>query len=454
MNSVQNPWIQQMKYRFIGVFVLIVTAAVTCSAPAELYMVQVGDGSTALGNNSAAVSVLKWNDDATTLLSTIPLPVADSGAQRALTLTGNGTSEGALTLSTDGQYLTMAGYGLVPGTTGSAATPSGSTTASANRVVGRITLSNSAVDTSTVFTEVAFSGGSFRSAITTNGTDIWATGAGTNGGVRYTTLGTVSTPATPSVQLTTAITNMRVANIVNNQLYTSAMSGTFRGVSTVGAAGPPIPTTSGQTLTLLNGFDPSNTSNESAYDFWFKDANTLYVADDRVLAQGGGMQKWELTAGTWTLAYTLDVGAGTRGLAGTIVSGNAVLYATTADTASRLVKITDTGAASVSSTLLTASTNYQFRGVEFINSAPAGTAGDYNNNGTVDAADYVLWRNGGPLANDPNPGNPTAQYNQWVANFNKPNPGTGSSLGAVPEPTSIALVLLGYLGFISGRRRK
>src|SRR4051794_3444149 len=30
----------------------------------------------------------------------------------------------------------------------------------------------------------------------------------------------------------------------------------------------------------------------------------------------------------------------------------------------------------------------------------AGVQGDFNNNGTVDAADYVLWRNGGPLANE------------------------------------------------------
>ena len=30
----------------------------------------------------------------------------------------------------------------------------------------------------------------------------------------------------------------------------------------------------------------------------------------------------------------------------------------------------------------------------------AGVAGDYNGNGTVDAADYVVWKNGGPLQNE------------------------------------------------------
>src|SRR3954468_9066969 len=32
--------------------------------------------------------------------------------------------------------------------------------------------------------------------------------------------------------------------------------------------------------------------------------------------------------------------------------------------------------------------------------APVSVQGDYNNNGVVDAADYVLWRNGGPLQNE------------------------------------------------------
>ena len=45
----------------------------------------------------------------------------------------------------------------------------------------------------------------------------------------------------------------------------------------------------------------------------------------------------------------------------------------------------------------------------------AGLPGDYNNNGTVDGADYVLWRKGGPLANqvdDPNTIN-EADYTAW-----------------------------------------
>ncbi len=72
----------------------------------------------------------------------------------------------------------------------------------------------------------------------------------------------------------------------------------------------------------------------------------------------------------------------------------------------------------------------------------AGVPGDYNNNGTVDAADYVLWRNGGPLQNEVDaPGTVTAQdYVEWKARFGNTS-GSGAGLGAVPEPA--ALLLLG-----------
>jgi hypothetical protein len=36
---------------------------------------------------------------------------------------------------------------------------------------------------------------------------------------------------------------------------------------------------------------------------WFKDANTLYIADDGSAASGGGIQKWTQSGGTWSLAY-------------------------------------------------------------------------------------------------------------------------------------------------------
>jgi hypothetical protein len=80
-------------------------------------------------------------------------------------------------------------------------------------------------------------------------------------------------------------------------------------------------------------------------------------------------------------------------------------------------------------------------------------AGDYNNNGVVDAADYVLWRDN-PSAF----GGDHAGYDTWRANFGRP-PGAGSALhvggaqAAVPEPASLLLAMSAAIALFSCRRR-
>ena len=75
-----------------------------------------------------------------------------------------------------------------------------------------------------------------------------------------------------------------------------------------------------------------------------------------------------------------------------------------------------------------------------------GTPGDYNGNGNVDAADYVLWRNGGPLQNEgETTGSTTPEdYTFWRSHFGNSS-GAGAAFGAssaVPEPTSLLLGLI------------
>jgi hypothetical protein len=73
---------------------------------------------------------------------------------------------------------------------------------------------------------------------------------------------------------------------------------------------------------------------------------------------------------------------------------------------------------------------------------PPMLTGDFNNNGVVDAADYVLWRNGGPLMNDPTAGVQPEDYHVWRANFGKTGAGGAATLAAtVPEPASCALAV-------------
>jgi hypothetical protein len=82
--------------------------------------------------------------------------------------------------------------------------------------------------------------------------------------------------------------------------------------------------------------------------------------------------------------------------------------------------------------------------------------GDYNRNGTVDAADYVVWRNtirqtgfGLPADGDGNLLVDAEDYSLWKARFGLtagPAAAIGSTLfGYVPEPTAGAMIVVGIL---------
>jgi hypothetical protein len=69
----------------------------------------------------------------------------------------------------------------------------------------------------------------------------------------------------------------------------------------------------------------------------------------------------------------------------------------------------------------------------------AGIDGDYNGDGKVDAADYVVWRKD-PTSFGGTPGG----YDTWRQNFGAGSPGSGSGpspAGQVPEPVSLVLLL-------------
>lgn len=81
-----------------------------------------------------------------------------------------------------------------------------------------------------------------------------------------------------------------------------------------------------------------------------------------------------------------------------------------------------------------------------LNVATAGVDGDYNDNGTVDAADYVVWRDNvgstTTLPNDPTGGTiGQTQYNTWQTNFGLSSSGASVIAASVPEPAGLLIVL-------------
>jgi hypothetical protein len=342
--------------RFLAVFFGFFAVGVQ-NAAADLYVLRENNGTayTNLGKDAVPVFIDRFSD-AGSLLGTIALPtIAGTGTTpNPLTLVPESTSLGHLSLSTDNQYLLLTGYSSPVGT----ATARVTTSAVAPRIVGRIRLSDGNIDTTTALTD-AYSGngtsqnGDPRSVVSTDGTQFWTIGTGstaTSAGPRY----VASLGATTSTQLSNAPTNVRVGRIVNGQLLESSASGTFVGISAVGSG---LPTTTGQTTTVRVNTSGvvSGAAGSSPYDFWFKDANTLYVADDRAVSNangpgntGGGIQKW--------VAASAGTTAGDYNSNGVVDGADEVLWR---------------------------DQNGQ---------TAAGLTADGDGSGTVDSADYDFWR--------------------------------------------------------------
>lgn len=321
--------------------------APTCDA--TVMLLRVGDGSAALSNASAVVNVEVRRATDGGLVETIAMPIAASGSNNPLTMQGNSTTEGNITLSQDRRYVTLGGYATAPGV----ASISGTTAAAQNRVIGRIDGEYN-VDTSTLLNS-SFSGGNIRGVCTKDGTSFWAIGSNT--GVVNATLG-----ATSGTTVLSSPTNIRACNIADDQLYISSQSGAFVGVSTVSGG---LPTTSGQTATLF-------AASAAPQAFAFVDADSAVPGVDTmyVSSTSGGVadtlnvKKWTFDGTTWTqqtFAPTVTGSGNTVAVAAWLDGSTTHLVAATAD--GRLIGFDDTGATPTATVLVDAVTNTALRGV-------------------------------------------------------------------------------------------
>ena len=321
---------------------------------------RLGDGTTSLGSVAAAISLVEFTPSGT-IANTITSAFTGSNL---LTDTGSGTSNGYL--NTNGAYLSVPGYNSALNAPGVATsnTKAVNTFGLGYAVTNRVAFPTGGASATP---PSPFSGNNFRSVVPTSATTFYATGAATaatgtpdTGGVWYYNSSTFTQINTA----TGAVTNVRNVEIYNGNLYFSTGSGT-KGIYQVGTG---LPTTSGQTNTLV-------IASPSPYGFAISpDGNTAYIADDSAVSgnTGGGIIKWTKSGTTWTRAYTFAPAV--RSITVDFSSTNPVIYATSTElTNNKLIVITDTGSTATATTVATAGTNYVFRGVDFAPAAPSPT---------------------------------------------------------------------------------
>ncbi|HEX3717620.1 MAG TPA: lamin tail domain-containing protein [Verrucomicrobiae bacterium] len=331
------------------------------SAPPILFasnvvIARVGDGSQTLSASGNTIYLDQYQTNGS-YVSTLMVP--DSGP-RALVASGYGSDalyETMLTRSSNQNFVNLAGFNVSLPHTGNVAT-------STLRGIGALSgvgfyslcLSNSGLYSTT---------GEFRSAFSTDGlTNFWTTGVTTTGPA----LDYIAVHGT-GVYSVAGATNVRIAGLVGANLgFTEDRSGAI-GLAEV--AGAPV-------TTVTSNLFLSDSSGNPVDFAVSPSVQTVYISDANATNSRGGIERWDVTAGTWKKSYTLTTGAGsTVGTSGLTVdfshfvsasplSIGAVIYATTAETnANRLIRIVDTGTNSAATALVVAEPNQILRGVRF-----------------------------------------------------------------------------------------
>lgn len=334
------------------------------ATPTTFTVVRIGTGAAML-NNDATATFLERRQiaDGALVGQALAMPVAASGSNRALTLSGLASVEGQLSRSSDGKYLILAGYAAAPGTRD--ISTSNSTTN--NRVIARI---DAAGNINTGTASNAFNAASVRGATSSDGTMLWVT---SENGIGYTTLNSTAVPVMLNTSNVRAIGILGIGN--GAQLYVSSSAGANLGMNTVGTVGAGLPTMMGTSVARITGFTDTNSPASLGFVVFDRDnngaADQMYVADTRP-ATGGGVQRWRLNGTTWMLEGTISTGtnAGARYLDGFVNNNTVTLLVTTSEindtTATRVLRMTDAGGATsaVTSMLLaTAATNTTYRGI-------------------------------------------------------------------------------------------
>lgn len=330
--------------------------------PGNIVVCRVGDGSHSLTNIGNTVFLDEYTTNslwaaAGTFSPPVPvqsiaMPTNWFGRNGPLRMSGTALGDGALSRSSDGRFILLAGYGATPGQVTNQSLDSTTTTGLVDQVARVVGLVDGFghVYTTTTLIDANEDGNAVQSAVSIDGTNIWHVGEGNATGGKYTTQGSMI-----STQVETLSRfNNRFFNIFNKTLYYSA-NHVLGGATITNVTVNPIGTTNLPALLptsfvtsnffFLAGVMGSTITNSPAigspWSFCMFNLNggaapdTLYVADNTTNAPGepvgkaGGVLKYSfIPASNAWVNFGYIYAEGATGVTGVKNGTNVDLYIT------------------------------------------------------------------------------------------------------------------------------
>jgi hypothetical protein len=330
----------------------------------NLVVVRVGDVSQTLSANGNSIFLDQFDVNGN-YVNTANIP--DDGASGMVAIgwdniTGvnaGSTTGTSLTRSLDGRFLVVAGYNT---NLNYGADLSGSSSTNVPRGVGLINshaqYTMPVADTNSVFDKTFW-----RAAVTDGTNDFW--GVGGISGTYYFGFNA------PPVLVQDIFVNCRSMGVFNGDIY-CLTAASFTGQAAKGGllklTG--MPTNAVTPTIVLNAADGVSSG---GYDMAVSpNGNIIYIADQRNLGNGGGIQRYDFNGSAWILTYTLNTGfistVGPRYIAADFSGANPVLYVTSNDLTfdnNHIIKFVDNGAGSSGTIIAAAGVNQTFRGIHF-----------------------------------------------------------------------------------------
>ncbi len=322
-------------------------------AESNLVIIRVGDGAQGLTVNGSAMFLDQFAGDGS-YVNTITIPDEGPSAMAAIGWDNiNGVNSGSttgnsLTRSLDGRFMVLAGYNTNLNYGGSLMLSSATNVPKGIALIDSLGNYNLAV----VSTNPVFDGSFWRAAVTDGSNNFW--GISGIAGTYYFGFDD------PAALVQNTFINSRSMGLFNGNIYCAAAAAPTGLLKLNG-----MPRTADTPTVLFN-------ASSGTYDMAVSpNGNLIYLTDQRNVANGGGVQRYDFDGSTWTLTYTLTTGFGSLGpryIAADFSGPNPVLYVTSNDQTfdnNRLIKFVDTGAGSAGSALAVAGVNQTFRGLHF-----------------------------------------------------------------------------------------